>query len=139
MRGSKWNSRGWTCQEAILSRRCLSFTESGVIFDCPVMRCHETLVFPMQNGRDIWQSSNFSYPPCRTHQNAFNIIRRLSEYPGRQLTYSSDHLDGFWGVLKAYERWHSPGQHHWGVPVLLPKGKRRLGIQTESCRAGLAL
>jgi len=105
-----------------LPRRRLSFTESCVIFDCAVMRCHETLAFPMQNGRDTWESSNFSYPPCRTHQNAFDIIRRLSEYSGRQLTYSSGHLDGFWGVLKAYERWHSPGQHHWGVPVLLPKG-----------------
>lgn len=99
--GSKLNSRDWTYQEAILSRRRLFFTEAGVIFDCPVMKCHETLTFPIQNGRDIWESSNFGYPLCGTRQNAFDIIRRISEYSGRQSTYSSDHLDGFRGSTQA--------------------------------------
>jgi hypothetical protein len=136
--GSKWNSRGWSYQEAILSRRRLSFTEAGVIFDCPVMRCHETLAFPMQN-EGIYGNHRILDIPLQNSPERLRHHTPTQRIFRRQLTYSSDHLDGFRGVLKAYERWHCPVQHHWGVPVLPPKGKRRLGVQTESCRAGFVL
>ncbi|KAF2489918.1 HET-domain-containing protein, partial [Lophium mytilinum] len=38
---SMWNTRGWTYQEALLSRRCLMFTDSQVFFQCRGMHCQE--------------------------------------------------------------------------------------------------
>ncbi|PVH93009.1 HET-domain-containing protein, partial [Periconia macrospinosa] len=38
---SKWNSRGWTYQEAILSHRKLVFTNSQTYFQCQAMHCLE--------------------------------------------------------------------------------------------------
>lgn len=41
VRGSKWVTRGWTYQEAILSHRRLFFTDHQVYFECDAMRCKE--------------------------------------------------------------------------------------------------
>ncbi|KAF2445179.1 HET-domain-containing protein, partial [Karstenula rhodostoma CBS 690.94] len=41
IRRSMWNTRGWTYQEGLLSRRRLVFTESGVYFQCLDMVCLE--------------------------------------------------------------------------------------------------
>jgi hypothetical protein len=113
IRMSTWNSRGWTYQEAIFSRRRLFFTEAGVIFDCPVMKCHETLTFPIHSEIN----REFGYPPCGIPQNPFRIIGRVAEYSGRKPTYSNDKLNAFKGVLNAYERLEHPIRHHWGVPI----------------------
>ncbi|OAG15170.1 HET-domain-containing protein, partial [Alternaria alternata] len=38
---SHWSTRGWTFQEALLSRRRLVFTEDQVYFQCNTMNCFE--------------------------------------------------------------------------------------------------
>lgn len=43
IKSSKWNSRGWTYQEAVLSRRRLVFTEDQAYFMCNAMNCCESL------------------------------------------------------------------------------------------------
>ncbi|KUJ08268.1 HET-domain-containing protein, partial [Mollisia scopiformis] len=40
---SSWNSRAWTFQESVLSRRRLVFTENQIYFECDVMNCVESL------------------------------------------------------------------------------------------------
>jgi hypothetical protein len=42
---SAWNSRGWTLQEAVISRRCLMFTSSGVALWCRSQLYHEAFDF----------------------------------------------------------------------------------------------
>ncbi|KUJ11529.1 HET-domain-containing protein, partial [Mollisia scopiformis] len=39
--GSVWNSRGWTHQETILSRRRIFFCKYQIYFECAGMRCHD--------------------------------------------------------------------------------------------------
>ncbi|KAF2098868.1 HET-domain-containing protein [Rhizodiscina lignyota] len=39
IRNSTWSQRGWTFQEAVLSRRRLVFTEHQVYFECCAMNC----------------------------------------------------------------------------------------------------
>ncbi|XHG05857.1 hypothetical protein AWENTII_009070 [Aspergillus wentii] len=41
--GSKWNSRGWTYQERLLSRRLIIFTRGEVIWHCREMSCREDM------------------------------------------------------------------------------------------------
>jgi hypothetical protein len=43
---STWSTRGWTFQEAMLSRRRLVFTEEQVYFECNAMNCYESVSIP---------------------------------------------------------------------------------------------
>jgi hypothetical protein len=47
IRSSAWFQRGWTYQEALLSRRRLIFMEQEVYFECHGMYCFETLNIPL--------------------------------------------------------------------------------------------
>ncbi|KAK0724499.1 hypothetical protein B0H67DRAFT_107151 [Lasiosphaeris hirsuta] len=47
IRGSRWSTRGWTFQEAVLSRRRLVFTAELVYFECSAMNCHKSLTTPL--------------------------------------------------------------------------------------------
>jgi hypothetical protein len=47
IQGSKWNSRGWTHQEAVLSKRRLIFCEDQVYFECSSMHCYESMDMPL--------------------------------------------------------------------------------------------
>lgn len=49
--GSVWATRGWTYQEAFLSRRCLFFTEMQVHLLCKAMKCCEATVSGMSGGK----------------------------------------------------------------------------------------
>ncbi|PMD27107.1 HET-domain-containing protein, partial [Hyaloscypha hepaticicola] len=42
-----WITRGWTYQEAALSRRCLFFTELQVYYVCSAMSCSEAIATPL--------------------------------------------------------------------------------------------
>ena len=44
---SKWASRGWTYQEAVLSRRKLVFTDHQAYFKCNVMNSYESFSAPL--------------------------------------------------------------------------------------------
>lgn len=50
--GSVWNTRGWTYQEAVLSRRRLVFTEKQCYFQCGVRGD-----FWLQGGGGVWKAS----------------------------------------------------------------------------------
>lgn len=126
---SKWNRRGWTFQEAVLSQRRLFFTEAGVIFDCPVMKCYEIFTFPMKTGHPMWDAG---YPPCEIGENPWDIGTRLYEYTQRDLTYPSDTINGFTGVLNAFRRLKNPVRHHWGVPILPPRAENQLSRNNGS-------
>jgi Heterokaryon incompatibility protein (HET) len=49
LQSSTWNSRGWTYQEAILSRRLLIFTEEQIYWECGAMTLQETLTFRLSH------------------------------------------------------------------------------------------
>lgn len=89
---SAWSKRGWTYQEALLSRRRLIFIDG-----CAILQYREN---------DRASSSS-------------GIFFHINEYSKRSLTYPSDLLNAFLGVLRAYERLRPPAMHVWGVPFLL--------------------
>lgn len=90
-----YSARGWTFQEDLLSQRRLIFTDN------------RATIYYEKKGR-ITESSG--------------IFAHINEYSRRTLTYPSDMLKAFLGVLRAYERLKPPVKHIWGVPFLLDSG-----------------
>lgn len=116
IRGSTWNSRGWTYQEGILSKRRLVFTETQCCFQCGEQCFLESLEYPMRSDFDF---SHIPHPfPTQSGRNSwlqeFDI--RAQEYSRRQLSKESDAVPAFTGILKHF---HSL-IHVCGVPVFDP-------------------
>lgn len=135
---SKWSTRGWTFQEAALSRRRLVFTDDQVYFECNAMNCHESLksnldiLHVKDNSRflDILQVGIFGRTEKQkyghfdesTLKSADNLVRYMGmveQYTARTLTYDTDSLNAFTGIIRKFET--SPkslGQisQIWGVP-----------------------
>ena len=100
---SKWLTRGWTYQEAFLSRRCLFFTREQVYFVCKSHLRSEAV----EQGEDYdWEvmgpnlltktpQPHFNRKPGTTRQ---GIQKHIAEYSSRSLTFDSDALDAFLGV-----------------------------------------
>ncbi|KAH4613338.1 hypothetical protein HBH82_016160 [Parastagonospora nodorum] len=111
---SKWHTRAWTFQEAILSKRCLYFSDDQVYFQCQsgyyTEDCHG------DQTRHEW-GSGFSNPfkqkvPESTDSffSTFNVYNNLVKgYSSRQHTFNSDSLNAFQGVLSSFNTlygWH---------------------------------
>lgn len=149
IRESRWASRGWTYQEAILSRRRLVFTEDQLYFECNSASCCE--------GFDI----SFDNMPCMTKNNPEEPIRsclfslqqllpiasggkaaRLSnfltythcaeQYSKRTLTFDHDSLIAFSGIIRVLESFRPfPVRHIWGVPFFHPDDDNPVDNQTK--------
>jgi len=101
-----WSSRGWTFQENVLSPRCLIFTASQVYWTCKSKQWLEDNDLESQDGSLIW--SKIEGTQELTVSNFGNLLER---YTAKTLTYDSDILDAFAGVLDAI-----PGDFFWGIP-----------------------
>ncbi|KAH8805304.1 heterokaryon incompatibility protein-domain-containing protein [Xylogone sp. PMI_703] len=119
IRGSKWNTRAWTFQESALSSRMLMFTDYEASFHCFEAECFEHLthaVSPETNSeirRGMEQASSI-----QTRDGIHNLIYSYSK---RQMTYSSDALNAFLGVLSAWSKANENCHHYWGVTVCFPQ------------------
>lgn len=47
-----------------------------------------------------------------------DIFDRINEYASRSLSYDSDALNAFQGILKVFEKAACPVYHYWGVPII---------------------
>lgn len=106
---SKWASRAWTYQEGYLSPRRLIFTTSQVTFLCNRMCAPESVKRPVKN----WVRDNSTSPFLhiipkfdigRRIFPAVQLLAQIEEYSKRDLTYESDSLKAFLGVLNYYHR-----------------------------------
>jgi hypothetical protein len=122
-----WNSRGWTMQERVLSRRILVFTEEQVYFTC-------------NKGR-FCEESYFEHPSIqfvRFHANAQeltfqNILRAayestdpverfwrryrslVNDFTRRNFTFNGDVYDGFLAIATGLSQ-ISEETFLWGLP-----------------------
>jgi hypothetical protein len=113
LRDSAWISRGWTFQEAVLSRRCLFFTDDQVSLVCHASHQTETI---SQLVDGLW-GSNIDIATAilggwvSDTEVSFDIF--VNQYQTRHLSYESDTLDAFTGLLSL-----APTQSYFGI--LLP-------------------
>jgi hypothetical protein len=136
---SKWSTRGWTFQEAILSRRRLVFTEEQMYFECNAMHCYESITssLPLLHVNDMTRlqacvgeglfgglgSPSFDYDSVEAHGTLDNLklYRKLVEkYTSRNLSFDEDSLDAFSGITRAFQHLNYPVLHIWGIPFTIP-------------------
>jgi hypothetical protein len=107
-----WNSRGWTFQEQLFSRRKIIFQDDTVNWECHCTAWHEAQVDLGLLARE----------PCRklptSKTNRFGVTawpdlhryaRLVSIYNERYFTFAEDVLDAFAGVLSALSHSFSGG------------------------------
>ncbi|KAK7911592.1 heterokaryon incompatibility protein-domain-containing protein [Apiospora marii] len=131
---SHWSSRGWTFQEALLSRRRLVFTDDQVYFECKTMNCFESVHFPLEElhvknksktyeflrsgvfGRNREQEFGKLVHGKRSLNDSFcRYLSNVEEYSSRDLGYDEDSLNAFKGVLGQFSKEKYSLRHIWGI------------------------
>ncbi|KIM99873.1 hypothetical protein OIDMADRAFT_126407 [Oidiodendron maius Zn] len=118
---SKWNSRAWTYQEAIFSKRRIIFTDFEVYFDCERMRCRESIRTDLDTPSQGYYCDQTTpeFLPFELGHDSSDYYERVQKYTQRSLTYDSDILNAFQGLLREYETRRGFKIYHvWGVPTI---------------------
>ena len=133
---STWSNRGWTYQEGILSNRRLVFTKEQVYFECRGMWMQETIHIPLVQFhtktlkwlRTFIDSGLFTgfykgrstIPLRRSLQDILQEFNRhLQNYTLRKLSYPTDSLNAFAGILKEYSLYDKGTLSSiFGLPVI---------------------
>jgi hypothetical protein len=125
VKDSKWNSRGWTYQEGLLSRRLLIFTETEVYFECKEMTCRESVDTELSPDLPSGPSTYFDGAFVPDHQgfslyrishHSAEVLYRIEEFRNRTFTNDHDILEGFKGILVFFEGRFGV-EHCWGIPI----------------------
>ncbi|KAF2005522.1 HET-domain-containing protein [Amniculicola lignicola CBS 123094] len=130
IRDSIWCSRGWTFQEAVLSRRLLIFTEDQVYFECAEMTCSESVTpnvdavpeglrprFCQSLSSGLFWGSDFAAPGGRSESSLRQFRQAVRDYSRRTLTYEEDTLNAFSGIAKQFKLVDPPVVHVFGLPI----------------------
>ena len=115
---SVWNSRGWTFQEVILSRRALVLTESLVYWSCQQNTWREDMGskssgigLKLDETNALWPHLFLTGYTCRT-----SLYCQLAEaFSSRQLKEEKDVIWAFKGILKLQTPHFRKG-FIWGLP-----------------------
>jgi hypothetical protein len=114
---SKWETRAWTYQEGLLSRRRLVFTRHQVYFQCVEMHCSECLSMPNFAPAGHFEAGYFPIEPSKfVDQNIFTTT--VDRFAQRDLSYDGDALDAIRGVLETFRNLHPPVSHLYGLPLM---------------------
>lgn len=124
-RRSAWNTRAWTYQEYTLGKRLLVFSDTYVFFKCSSGIYRDDAVIPttgpipstpMEND-DMWIISVLESASEASNSRAAwerGYKTSLAIYLRRHMTFDSDALPAFSGVIKVLSR--SLGEFHFGLP-----------------------
>ncbi|KFY36285.1 hypothetical protein V494_05162 [Pseudogymnoascus sp. VKM F-4513 (FW-928)] len=117
---STWVTRGWTYQEAVLSERCFFFTDEQVHFLCRCSTSCESIAtspnavilspIRARSRNDAWSVNETAVGQELT--GLWDFFDTLHHYKSRDLTFESDSLNAFQGLLAK-----SSFRNIWGVPI----------------------
>ena len=118
---SPWESRAWTFQEALYSRRILIFNGT-VSWFCRTALWQEHVKSPTE---DVAYAVNHEPHPYRLHLAARNPTwpdlgswgEMVEEFNKRKLTFDKDVIDAFAGITSAFNN-HFSGGILWGIPEI---------------------
>ena len=108
---SAWNSRGWTFQERLLSKRCLIFADSRVFFQCRSSTMREDISGEEKSGWTI----EHTHAPWQIlddldTRSILLYVRSVEKYTLRELSRPEDVLSAFKGITNMIGRHLSPMQ-----------------------------
>jgi Heterokaryon incompatibility protein (HET) len=118
---SRWNSRGWTFQERLLSRRVLIFCHKQVYWICErnvwdeetILELDTPSVWVLPQALGCYDEWDDGYP--KFSRSSLSLY--VTQYSQRQLTYPSDAMPAFNGLAKRYE-YRNNEKLHWGLPTI---------------------
>ena len=141
---SKWASRGWTYQEAMLSIRRLVFTQQQVYYECRSMCACESISKPLtlisrshgkkgsvakvrrgyfEKHRGLY-STVYDLLEPKHNELVKELEQHVFRYTARELSYQSDSLNAFMGILSQYRGGERPINHFLGLPVFRKEQSR---------------
>lgn len=99
---SQWDSRAWTYQERMLSRRCLIFSNGRIYFQCRRATYCEDIEMPSEAG---WSLNSIDMPTRIFDQPPFlQYTSSVELYTQREMTNSNDILSAFEEVKMVLEK-----------------------------------
>ncbi|KAJ9604266.1 hypothetical protein H2200_011100 [Cladophialophora chaetospira] len=124
---SKWSTRGWTLQEAFLSRRCLFLTEDEAYFECASMTRREFMkvnddLAATKADRDLVRNAHppiFKAPGSRGGYGEYEEL--VHAYTKRDLTFDSDSFNAFAGIARFMAKSDSPILQISGLAIPDPR------------------
>lgn len=125
LRQSKWNTRGWTLQELLYSRRVVFFFQETVTWEChcSLWQKNSTNLIPKLRGNNNRQDCiNRVSEPILGFQHApwpdlDEYARIAADYSARRVTYVEDTLRAFSGITSMLSRTFSDG-FMFGMPLM---------------------
>ena len=98
---SQWDSRAWTFQERMLSRRCLLFVNGRIYYQCRRTTFCEDIDIPPTG----WSLDSIDMPTRIFKERAFvQYTSAVELYSRRELTNPDDILNAFEGVEQVLEK-----------------------------------
>jgi hypothetical protein len=122
---SKWATRAWTYQEAVLSRRRLVFTSDQILWECDEMSCAESTKVPLEFLHTVVLEENIllpgtCFPFKRPGTDPDGIWSFIGRYYGKEMSCQEDKLSAMQGIFKCFEKADSPVRNLSGIPVFDP-------------------
>ena len=119
--GSVWNTRGWTFQEGKLAHRKLIFTSTRIYFGCQshLLRIQAATDVPYIGVSPDLKEDTLTRA-IRSSENQLSVyFQSVSEYSARDLTWHSDVINAFQGILQSFESSldGQPNRFHYGLPT----------------------
>jgi hypothetical protein len=130
-----YETRGWTYQERVLSRRCLYLADNQALFQCREGCIPEAMwtskdlsnmerLMATENTPDkfdflnplskMWQSIAYGVTPSDEFWRTYTQLVR--QYSSRSLSYNVDILHAFAGIITVLNR-HTPSDFAQGLPL----------------------
>ena len=99
IQNSAWNTRGWTFQERLLSKRCLIFTDSRVFFQCRSATMREDVTVDEPTGWSI----EHAHAPWQILDDLETravvlYMKSVEKYTSRNLSRPDNILSAFQGI-----------------------------------------
>lgn len=116
-----WNTRAWTYQEALLSRRRLVFTNTQLYYQCRAGHFVEGLDYT--GVKDQRREDYQAFPNRGVGGAVTEVFDRLEEYYKRDVSYDIDIINAFMGIFQAFRNTASLTQahHFYGIPIFCRK------------------
>ncbi|TID20078.1 HET-domain-containing protein [Venturia nashicola] len=135
---SVWNSRAWTYQERLLSRRILFLTDRQTFFTCLQMQCCEDTVTEysvshpepgfetvssIDDEKDEYLQFHTAISPLEYPHDDMTELQKyahhVTEYSRRSLSFESDVLNAFQGVMRQLSSRVLESETQYNLPLRL--------------------